>query len=142
MTKYDKVRETFTRAHNNLFGGSRYEATFFNYPDPGDGDYDPDTGEISEGSRSSFGTENIEIVSPSQDSSVDVDGTNFSWDTSIRFPQTDGIVGSLTTLGEDNKRPTEVEITDQEDNSTVAYELHSYTTEIGSGFIMARLVEQ
>jgi len=139
MSKYDKVRETFTRVHDNLFADSRYSADFYNYTG---GSYDPSTGDVGGESRDKFGTENIEIVPPSQDSSTDVDGTSFSWDTSIRFPQTDSIVGNLTPLGTDNDRPTEVEITDQQDSETVIYELHSYNNELGSGFIMARLVEQ
>jgi len=138
MSKYDKVRETFTRVHNDLFSGSRYSADFYNYTG---GTYDPSTGAVTGESRDKFGTENVEIVPPAQDSSVDVDGTSFSWDTSIRFPQTDSVVSNLTPLGEDNERPTEVEITNQKDDSTEIYELHSYTTEIGSGFIMARIKE-
>jgi len=138
----DTHRRAMHRAHDDLFQSTRYDAEFFNYPDPGAGDYDPDEGTIDEGSRSSEGTFNVEIVPPSQDSSVDTDGTSFSWDTSIRFADDESIVGKLTPLGEDNERPTEVDITDQQTSSSVTYELHSYTTEIGSGFIMCRLVEQ
>jgi len=135
----DTHRRVFNRLHEDLFSGSRYDAEFFNYSG---GSYDPSSGDITGESRNSIGTVNVEIVPPSMDSGVDVDGTSFSWDTSIRFPQDESIVGSLTPLGADNDRPTEVEVTNQEDNSTEVFELHSYTTELGSGMIMARLVEQ
>lgn len=139
MSHWDQVRNSFSRAHGDLFQGSRYQAEFFNYSG---GSWDPDADEFTGESRSSLGTENVEIVPPAQDSSVRVSGTSFSWDTSIRFPEEDSVVGSLKPLGEDADRPTEVEITDQEDGSTELFELHSYTTELGSGMLMCRLVEQ
>lgn len=139
MSKWDQVRSSYSRAHNDLFETSRYDAEFFNYSS---GSYDPNTGEMSGQTRSSIGTVNVEIVPPGQDTTVDVDGTSFGWTTSIRFPEDKSIVGSLTPLGEDSERPTEVELTDQEDGSTERFELHSYTTEIGSGMIMCRLIEQ
>jgi len=132
-------RRAFDRVHDDLFSGDRYQAEFFNYSG---GSYDPNEGEITGESRSQIGQEKVEIVPPGQDSSVDVDGTSFSWTTSIRLPESDSIVGNFKPLGEDNERPTEVEITDQEDSSTDTFELHSYTTELGSGMVMARLVEQ
>lgn len=139
MSKWDDFRLTTSRLHSDFFDQTRYQAEFFDYTT---GTYDPNTGSMSGQSRSSITTEDVELVPPSQDSSVDVDGTNFSWTTSIRFPESDGITGQLTPLGEDGERPTEVELTDQQDGGTDVYELHSYTTEVGSGLIMCRLVEQ
>lgn len=128
------------RQHNRLFGGSEYDADFYNYSD---GSYDPSTGEMTGQSRSSFATGvQVEIVTPGIDSTVDVDGTSFSWDMSIRVPESSSVVGSLVPLGEDADRPTEVEITDPETNSTDVFELQGYTYEKGSGFIMCRLIEQ
>jgi len=51
------------------------------------------------------------------------------------------LVNRLQPLGVDNERPTEVELIDQKDGSDETFELHSYTTEIGSGMIMCRLVD-
>jgi len=200
----DTHRRAFGRVHNDLFSGGRYSAELYNYPDPSAGDYDPDTGTITDGSRQTLGTHIVEIVPPNMDTTVDTDGTNLSWDTSIRFPfarqdltvesgetytvesgdteeynaitvesnatlKVDGTLvgyGTLTvngtldnngtvvtwsdgtfgetirTLGDDNKRPTEVEITDEVGNDTTVYELHGYQEEKGNGMIMCRLVEQ
>jgi len=84
----------------------------------------------------------VEATRPDTDSTVDTDGTSFDWTTSIRLPESDAGVSDWKPLGEDNQKPTEVEITDQKDDSTEVYQLHSYTTEIGSGMVMARLVER
>jgi hypothetical protein len=136
----DRHQRVFARKHTDLFGGDEYDCDFYNYSQ---GSYDPDEGEMTGQSRSSFATGvQAEIVPPGQDSTVDTDGTSFSWSTSIRVPETSTIVGSLVPLGDDAERPTEVEITDPEDNATDRFELHSYTYEKGSGFIMCRLVEQ
>jgi len=137
--KNDRVRASFARAHNDLFSGTRYEATFYDYTT---GSYDPDTGGKTGETRQELGTENVEIVPPGQDTTIENDGTSFSWTTSIRFPESQSIVGQLTPLGEDSERPTEVELTDQQSGETEVFELHSYTTEIGSGLIMCRLAEQ
>jgi len=148
----DTHRRAFWRAHDDLFPGSRYNVEFFNYEN---GSYDPNKGEITGESRTSIGTVQAEVVPPGQDSSVDTDGTSFSWDTSIRVP--DPNLGNsdwgtnwgtnwggepFTPLGEDNERPTEVEVNNPTIGDTTTYELHSYTTEYGSGMTMIRLVEQ
>lgn len=136
----NRHQRVFARKHNDLFGESEYDCDFYNYSS---GSYDPDTGEMSGQTRSSFATGvQVEIVPPGQDSTVDTDGTSFSWTTSIRVPETSTIVGSLVPLGEDAERPTEVEIHDPEDDENDMFELHSYTYEKGSGFIMCRLIEQ
>lgn len=139
--KWTRVQASFDRAHDDLFSLEAYTCDFFNYSQ---GSYDPDTGEMTGQSRDStpFATVQCEIVPPGQDSTVETDGTSFSWTTSIRVPETSAIVGSLVPLGEDAERPTEVEIHDPEDNANDTFELHSYTYEKGSGFIMCRLIEQ
>lgn len=138
--QWDMVRGSFERAHNDLFGNQdRYLADFFNYSS---GSYNPDEGEIEGETRSAFASNiTVEIVPPGQDSTVENDGTDMSWTTSIRFPD-QSFASEIVPLGEDNERPTEVEITDQKTDSTELFELHSYTTEIGSGMLMCRLVEQ
>lgn len=201
MSKWVQVRNSFSRVHDDLFETARYSCEFFNYSG---GSYDPDTGQVGGESRTSIGSTTVEIVPPAIDSTVDNQGTSFSWDTSIRFPIGTGsltvsdtytippgttesydsvtiesgatltvngelIAGtltnngtlndngsvivlnasgtntfsqSLTTLGEDNEKPTEVEISDEKSGSTTIYELHGYSVEKGSGMIMCRLVEQ
>jgi len=141
MNQWDMVRQSFGRAHDDFFSGqSRYNATFYNYSG---GSWDSDADEITGETRNSFATDvSVEIVPPGQDSTVDSDGTSFGWSTSIRFPQDEFDDSKIVPLGEDNERPTEVELTNQKDSSTETFELHSYTTEIGSGMIMCRLVEQ
>jgi len=121
-----------------LFDSTRYTAEFFNYSQ---GTWDPDADEMTGETRSSIGTANVEIVPPAQDSTIDLQGTDISWSTSIRFPEDETITSAFQPLGTENERPTEVEITDQKDGSTETYELHSYTTELGSGMIMCRLQE-
>lgn len=138
-TKNDLFRATFDRVHEEFFGDSRYSAEFFNYSQ---GDYDPSTGEIDNETRESIGTKNVEIVPPGMDTSVRQDGTSFSWDTSIRFELDTSFVDELVPLGKDNKRPTEVVLSDEVDNGTDNFELHGYSYEKGSGFVMCRLVEQ
>jgi hypothetical protein len=200
--KWDRFQDTVERQHDNLFGQSEYTATFYNYSG---GSYDPNEGEITGETRTKIGDIQAEIVPPAIDSTVRVDGTSFSWDTSIRFPEatdsltvesgetytveagtteqyatvtvesnatltvngslliydnlnvngtidtssgtvtifgTDDFADSIKPLGEDNERPTEVEISDEVDNDSDVYELHGYSYEKGSGMIMARLVEQ
>jgi len=139
MSKWNGVRDSFERAHRDLFEGARYSGEFFNYSQ---GTRDPDADEITGQTRSSIGTMQVELVPPSQDSTIDQEGTSFDWATSIRFPEDDALVSSLTPLGEDSERPTEVEITDQVNGETEVFELHSYTTEVGSGLVMCRLQEQ
>lgn len=51
-------------------------------------------------------------------------------------------VDSLTPLGVNSKRPTEVEVKAHTDPTETVYELHSYREESGSGFLLCRLVEQ
>lgn len=136
--KWDAVAESFERAHNDLFSQATYTAEFFNYST---GTYDPDTGEIDGQTRSSIGSIQVEVVPPSMDTSIENEGHSFDWDTSIRFP-TEDKPGDLVPLGEDNERPTEVEIEDDEESADVVYELHGYSVEKGSGMVMCRLVEQ
>jgi len=136
MNQLDRARQRLSRVHDELFAGERQKAEFFDYDA---GTWNPDTDEITGQGRTSIGTVTVEIVPPTQDTSVDVQGTDISWSTSIRFPEDKDVVGSLTTLGVENERPTEVEITDQQDGTTETFELHSYTTELGSGMIMCRL---
>jgi len=136
--KWDRFQDSVERQHDNLFGQSEYTATFYNYSG---GSYDPNEGTVTGESRTQAGTANVEIVPPAIDSTVRVEGTSFSWDTSIRFPETDDIISELVPLGEDNERPTEVEI-DEPVDGIDTFELHGYKFEKGSGMIMARLVEQ
>jgi len=138
-TQNDRFRETLAREHDDVFGDSRYEAEFFNYSG---GSYDPDRGEVTGETRSSIGTAQVELVPPATDTTVDVDGTSFSWDTSIRLPTDTGLVSDFVPLGVDNERPTEVEISDQVEDDTDTYELHAHSEERGSGMVMCRLVEQ
>lgn len=137
MSKWDSVRSTFKRAHESLFD-SRYNAEFVNYSG---GSWSPTDDDFSGESEASVGSANVEIVPPAIDASVDNDGTSVSFDTSIRLPEDDAPVSEFVVLGEDNDRPTEVEITDRQDGSTETYELHGYKNELGSGMIMCRLVE-
>ena len=138
MSKWNLVKSSFHRKHDDLFSGERYVATFYNY-DGGSWDYEADnvTGET----RSELGTASVEIVPPAQDSTVDLDGTDLDFTTSIRFPESEVVTDGVDPLGED-ERPTEVEIQDTKTDSVELYELHGYTTELGSGFIMCRLIEQ
>jgi phage baseplate assembly protein gpV len=53
-----------------------------------------------------------------------------------------GTLQNVNALGEDNQKPTEVELADDVTDSTETYELHSYREERGSGMVMCRLVEQ
>lgn len=138
MNKWDTTRGTLDRIHGDLFEGGRYSATFYNY---GSGAYNPDTGEMEGETRTLVDSIQVELVPPGQDSTVESDGTSFNWSTSIRFPEAGGVVGSLTPLGVDSERPTEVLVTDQQDDTTTSFELHSYTTEVGSGMVMCRLAE-
>jgi len=135
---YDTHRRAFDRAHDDLFPGDRYDVAFYNY---NSGSYDPDTGEMTGQSRSSIATTNIELVPPAMDTTVSIDGTNFSWDTSARLPEDDAPVSDFVPLGEDNEKPTELDITDTTNNDIDTYQLHGYSPERGSGFVMLRLVE-
>jgi len=137
--KWERVEQSFDRAHSDLFSASDYTAEFFNTTQ---GTRDNLTDTYSGETRESIGTIQIEVVPPAMDTTVDSEGTTFSWDTSIRFPEDESIVGSLIPLGENNRKPTEVEIEDNEDGSTDVFELHGYSYEKGSGMIMCRLVEQ
>lgn len=143
MSKWTSVQGTFRRAHGDLFPADEsYTATFLNYPEPGAGDYNPDTGEINEGSRTQFAEFDVEIVPPGMDTTVDVDGSSLSYDTSIRFPDDKLSTGELVPLGPDNQQPTVVEITDPQASDKEVFELHGYTFEKGSGMLLCRLVEE
>jgi len=200
MNKWDRARSAFSRAHDDLFDSTRYDATFIN---TSQGTWDPDNDTMTGETENTIGTVNVEIVPPSQDTSIDLQGTDFDWSTSIRFPIGSGdltvqsgtthtipageterystvtvesnatlvvngklVAGTFTNngtvdnngsvltlnssgpnafaqeikpLGDENERPTEVEIQDQLSGDTETFELHSYTTEIGSGMVMCRL---
>jgi len=136
-SKWYGVRSTFKRAHEDLFEPN-YTVEFFNYSG---GDWSPDDDEFTGESRDSIGTANVEIVPPAIDSTVRTEGTSFSWDTSIRLPLDDAPVSDFVPLGEDSKRPTEVEITDNVEDKTEVYELHGFSEERGSGMVMCRIVE-
>lgn len=136
--KWTRVRDSFSRAHDDLYS-SKHAAEFFNHSQ---GSYDPDTGKMTGETRSSIGSIDVEIVPPAIDSTVDSDGTSFSWDTSIRMPLDESIVSSLIPTGVDNRKPTEVEVTDNIESDTTIYEVHGYSEERGSGMVMVRLIEQ
>ena len=135
--KWDQVRETFERVHDDLFDAD-YEAEFIN---TSLGTRDNATDSFSGETETSLGTIAVEIVPPAMDTTVRETGTSFSWDTSIRFPVEDK-PGELIPLGEENQQPTEVIITDPEDNGSDEFELHGYSYEKGSGMLMCRLVEK
>jgi len=139
MNKHDLTRAAFNRVHGDLFGQeARYVAEFYNYSA---GDYNPDTGQLEGETKSLTGSANVETVPPAQDSTISIErGSDVDWSTSIRFPEQTEITSEFKPLGVDNERPTEVEITDQKTDTTETFELHSYTTEIGSGMIMCRLM--
>lgn len=154
-SKWDSVRNSFERAHNDLFD-TEYTATFFNISQ---GVRDNLTDSYTGETESEVASVSVEIVPPAMDTTVRQEGTSMSWDTSIRFPENvediDGwgsnwgsdwggerLIDVLKPLGEDNERPTLVEITDMQDNDTDRYELHGYSYEKGSGMVMCRLVEQ
>lgn len=134
----DRVRGTFERVHSDLFDSTPYDAEFIN---TSQGTRDNLTDSYSDETETSLGTIQVEIVPPAIDSTVRSEGTSFSWDTSIRFP-VDDKPGELKPLGEDNEKPTVVEITDPEDSGIDEYELHGYSYEKGSGMLMCRLVER
>jgi len=54
----------------------------------------------------------------------------------------DPFAKGLVPLGEDNERPTEVEISNPKEGENDTYELHGYKYEKGSAMVMCRLVEQ
>jgi len=139
MSQWDQVRDSFDRAHSDLFEGRRYSAEFFNISQGTRSNLNDD---YSGESRVSIGTIQVEMVPPAIDSTVRTEGTSFSWDTSIRFPEDESIVGQLKPLGEDSQKPTEVEIEDDQDSEIETYELHGYSVEKGSGMVMCRLKEQ
>jgi len=71
---------------------------------------------------------------------VDHDGTiNINGTLTILGTNTRG--ETLIPLGEENREPTEVEITDLKNNDTERFELHSYRLEFGSGMLMCRLMD-
>jgi len=169
MSKFDRVRGSFERAHDDLFPSTTYDAEFINTTQGTRSNVDDS---YSGESETSLGTIQVEIVPPAMDTTVRETGTSFSWDTSIRFPLssftsdedsggtysgttggtysgTTGLTYSskiiddeLIPLGDDNQKPTRVEIVDPEDSKVDAYELHGYSYEKGSGMLMCRLVEK
>jgi len=138
-TKWDSFQSAVERAHDDLFFSSEYTATFYNRDS---GSYDPDSGTMENQSRSELATFDVEVVPPAMDTTVDVDGTNFDFTTSIRFPQDRLDTGDIIPLGEDNRRPTEVEISNPQESDEDVYELHGYSYENGSEMLMCRLVER
>jgi len=83
-SKWNRFQDAVDRAHQDLFFASEYTATFYNRDS---GSYDPDEGTMTGQSRSVIAEVDVEYVPPGMDTTVDVDGTNFDWTTSIRFPQ-------------------------------------------------------
>lgn len=134
--QHDRFRDRLSIRHDGLFANSRYEAEFFNISA---GTYD--SGEVVGQTRNSIGTTNVEIVPPETDTTIETDGTGLSFATSIRVPEEVSLIDDLIPPGEDNRSPTEVEIQDTVDNSTETYQLHAYSDERGSGFVMIRLEE-
>lgn len=137
-SKWDRTRGTFSRLHDDLYNSVPFDAEFIN---TSQGTRDNLTDSYSGETTTSLGTIQVEIVPPAMDTTVRAEGTSFSWDTSIRFPESDK-PGELKPLGEDNEQPTVVKITDPEDGGIDEYELHGYTYEKGSGMLMCRLVEK
>jgi hypothetical protein len=129
------VRSGFRRAHNDLFEPN-YSAEFFDYTA---GTYD--SGDITGQNRESVGTENVEIVPPATDTTIDRQGTDLSFSTSIRFPDTDDVISELTFPGDGVDKPGEVEIQDDVAGEVETYQLHAYSGERGSGMLMVRLEE-
>lgn len=139
MGKWSGFQRSVERAHNDLYSQATYSAEFFNISK---GTRDNLNDEYTGETRDSIGTIQVEIVPPAIDSTVETEGTDFDWTTSIRFPEDESVVGSLVPLGVESQKPTEVEISDNQDDSTTVYELHGYSIEKGSGMVMCRLVEQ
>jgi len=138
-SKWDSFQSAVERAHDDLFFSSEYTATFYNR---NSGSYDPDTGTMENQTRSELASFDVEIVPPGMDTTVDVDGTGLDFTTSIRFPQNEVSEDDLIPLGDDNRRPTEVEISNPQESDNDVYELHGYTYEKGSEMYLCRLVEQ
>lgn len=134
--KNERIRETFERVHDDLFDDATYTAEFFSYSA---GTYD--SGTQTGRTRESQGSTNCEIVPPASDSTIRRSGTDLSFSTSIRIPLDRTLISNLDWPGEDVKKPSEVEITDNIDNSTETYQVSSYSEERGSGFVMIRLEE-
>jgi len=134
--KWDSVQNAFKRTHRDLFSGAGYSVEFFSYTN---GTYD--SGEITGKTRESVGTAQVEIVPPESDTTIDIEGTNLSFSTSIRLPLEDAPLADIDWPGEDVKKPSEVEISDSVDNSTEVYQANGYSEEQGSGFVMIRLEE-
>lgn len=155
MSKWDRVEGSFARAHDDLFNAD-YLATFVN---TSQGTRDNRTDSYSGETETTIGEIEVEQVPPAMDTTVRETGTSFSWDTSIRFPEDiedidgwgfdwgsdwggESLIDVIKPLGENNERPTLVEITDMADNDTDRFELHGYSYEKGSGMVLCRLVEQ
>ena len=142
--KWDRVRDSFERSHAD-FGFP--EAVLENY---NGASYNPDTGQMEDGSWVEAATIDVEKVPPSVDSSVSVEsGTSLDFDTSLRFPGSllDGYSEpaygvepygdpSLIVYGEDAEKPTRVTVQD------VTYEVQGAPEEHGSGMIMLRVTEK
>ncbi len=80
-SKWNRVRGSLGRAHDDLFEDTEYQAEFYNHSG---GSYNPDTGQIEGDTRSKIGSTTVELVPPAMDTTVETDGTSMSWDTSIR----------------------------------------------------------
>jgi hypothetical protein len=190
-SQWDRYSDRLALEHRTSWDFPR--ATFFNYTT---GEYDPDTGDMTGQDRELIGELDVELLPPQADSSVEVDGTDLSFDTSIRFPIGSGdltvgagetvtiaagetqtydtvtvdgtlnvngtliaevVTGSgtvnggnvialsgefatiFTALGEDNRKPSEVEVEGRGETQT--YELHTYSKEYADQMLMCRLVE-
>jgi hypothetical protein len=138
VSKWNGFQNAVSRAHDDLFFEAEYSAEFVN---TSVGTRDNKTDTFTGETETSLGSIDVEIIPPSMDTTVRETGTSLSWDTTIRFP-TDDKPGELVPLGDDNRQPTEVIISDPEDNGTDEYELHGYSYEKGSGMLRCRLVEK
>jgi len=136
-SKFDMFRAAGKREHTTTL--EFFTATFYNRAG---GSYDPDEGRMINQTRNELASFDVELVPPAMDTTVSVGGTNLDFTTSIRFPQDRLDTNDLNALGEDNTRPTEVEISNPQESDKDVYELHGYSYENGSEMLMCRLVEQ
>lgn len=138
MDKYSQIQDgAITRAHNDLFQQEEYQATFYTYTA---GTYDPSTGEVTGATRSELTTAHVEIVPPEVDTTVDLDGSDVDFTTSLQFPKSLFDVTQLDYLGSE-KTPSEVEVGDDVEGDTTTYQVQGYHEKRGSGLVLLRVVE-
>ena len=128
MSKWDQVKGTFDRAHNQ-FGFPTAE--FLNYNETG-----LEKGNVV-GSYQSIGTLDVEFVPPTSDSTVDEQGTHDDFSTRIRVPTSDldELDESLIAYGADDQKPTRVDVENEN------YEIQAILPEEGSGMTHLPLIE-